>query len=193
MKVCSKCHYRLPVKCFYPDCAKTSGFSSECRSCKLAGGKTQHRMSRSPTHMSWSSMLSRCRDKNSPGYGGRGITVDPRWYVFRNFLMDMGRRPAGTSIERKDVNGNYCKDNCRWATVKEQCNNKRNSRFLSLRGETKTVTQWAEHVGLSPNALRERLKRGVDPEIAVFTPKLTNCHSRILRTPLNPSIPMPLC
>lgn len=83
----------------------------------------------SRTHGSWTGMLSRCRDKNKAcwkDYGGRGITVCDRWYEFANFLADMGECPPGLSLDRfPDRDGNYEPGNCRWATKKEQANNRR--------------------------------------------------------------------
>ncbi len=74
-------------------------------------------------------MLSRCNDPNATGYdnyGGRGIKVCRRWHKFENFLEDMGERPAGMTLDRyPDNDGNYKKSNCRWATAKEQVNNRR--------------------------------------------------------------------
>jgi hypothetical protein len=78
-------------------------------------------------------MLRRCYNPNwhkFAAYGGRGITVCDRWrgeHGFENFLADMGERPAGKTLDRKRVNENYEKDNCRWATQKEQCNNRRSN------------------------------------------------------------------
>lgn len=82
----------------------------------------------SPTYTTWKAMISRCTyatHKHWRHYGGRGIAVCARWRLFENFLADMGERPAGTSIDRINVNGNYEPSNCRWATDSEQRVNQR--------------------------------------------------------------------
>lgn len=83
---------------------------------------------RTPEYNSWRAMISRCfreKDPHFPAYGARGITVDPRWRDFKNFLVDMGKRPKGKTLDRINNDGNYTKDNCRWATDKLQHENRR--------------------------------------------------------------------
>lgn len=82
----------------------------------------------SKEYHSWNSMKNRCNNSNLKeykNYGGRGITYDKKWEDFREFYKDMGERPEGTTLDRIDVNGNYCKKNCRWATKEEQQRNQR--------------------------------------------------------------------
>lgn len=96
-------------------------------------------------------------------YGGRGIAVCPRWAdSFEAFLEDMGPRPTPLhTIERDDTNGNYEKSNCRWATRREQANNKRNNHRVEIDGTVRTVAQWAEVAGLTESGFRGRLRRGL--------------------------------
>lgn len=78
--------------------------------------------------MTWVAMLARCTNPKAtkyPLYGGRGIAVCERWLKFENFLADMGERPTGRTIDRKDNDSNYEPGNCQWSTAKEQANNRR--------------------------------------------------------------------
>lgn len=119
---------------------------------------------RNPTYKSWSSARDRCycqSNKDYHRYGGRGITMDSRWDDFTHFLSDMGERPVGRTLERKDNNGPYSKENCRWATPKEQARNRRNNRPLILyQGQKIAITDLAERLGLTYGALSRRLARG---------------------------------
>lgn len=121
-----------------------------------AGGHT-------PEYRAWAGVIQRTTNpKNTyySDYGGRGIKVCDRWRSsFQNFLDDMGHKPSkGHSIDRIDVNGNYEPDNCRWVTNEVQANNKRNNFNIEFQGEMKTVTQWAEIIGINRMALKYRLK-----------------------------------
>jgi hypothetical protein len=140
--------------------------------------KHGHNMANSPTYVSWQSMLRRVRGQH--GYADRGITVDPRWQSFENFLADMGERPAGATIDRIDNDGPYAPDNCRWASNDIQFNNKTNSRHITYDGRTQTVAQWAREVGLSRGVLYNRifllrwdLKRALEtPVSSAASPKV---------------------
>jgi hypothetical protein len=118
-------------------------------------------------------MIQRCTNPNSEyyaDYGGRGITVCEDWLKFENFYRDMGDRPSKDhSIDRSDNNGNYCKDNCRWRTNKEQQNNRGNNRLLEFNGTTKTVAGWSESVGIKYDTLYSRLRLGWSIEEALTT------------------------
>jgi hypothetical protein len=124
----------------------------------------------SSTYMVWRSMLQRCGEEGHMSfrnYGGRGIKVCERWKSFEGFLDDMGERPKGKTLDRTDNNGNYCKENCRWISMKENSNNRRNNRLLTLNGKTHTVAQWAALTGLNESTIRVRLHRGDSDEEAL--------------------------
>lgn len=133
-----------------------------------------HGMRQSPTYKAWAAMKTWCSNPNQDfyhRYGGRGITVCERWlHSFENFLADMGEKPEGMTLERKNSDGYYEPSNCVWATPKEQANNTSRNHYVEWRGETKTLVQWAEEIGLTQDALRNRLKRGWPVEKALTQP-----------------------
>ena len=87
---------------------------------------------RSVTYNSWRAMRGRCDDPSNErycDYGGRGIVYCDRWKSFENFLLDMGERPKGTTLDRKETSKNYDKENCQWATPLQQACNRRSTKI----------------------------------------------------------------
>lgn len=113
-------------------------------------------------YRAWGGMISRCYDKNNKdykNYGDRGILVCEKWKnSFLLFLKEMGEKPKETSIDRIDVNGHYCKKNCRWADIYQQARNKRNSIKLTYNGKTLSLSEWAKKSNLLTDTLRKRIK-----------------------------------
>lgn len=123
----------------------------------------------------WRGLITRCLPSaENPAYSARGITVCVRWFRYINFITDMGRAPSlAHSLDRKDNDGPYSPDNCRWATKREQNRNRRNNHKLTVNGETRLLCEWVERSGL-PNhtIIIKRLNRGWTPEQAIGTPAL---------------------
>ena len=141
-----------------------------------AGINVKHGMCYTPLNGVWRAMKRRCyykKDSRYENYGGRGITVCDEWkddfQAFYNWAMTNGYR-EGLSIDRIDVNGNYEPVNCRWATDKEQANNTRSNHFLTYNGETHTISEWAEIVGMKRDTLKRRIYSGWTIEKALTEP-----------------------
>jgi hypothetical protein len=117
-------------------------------------------MTGTPTYQIWQAMKRRCDNPNTEdyrNYGGRGIQVCDRWQTFEPFLSDMGLQPPGLTIDRIDVNGHYSPENCRWATMTEQQNNRRNTRRVLFDGAEYTLTELMAKLGCSRSTARRRV------------------------------------
>ncbi len=128
-----------------------------------------------PEYRAWLHMKVRCnweRDRAYHHYGGRGIKVCPRWEKsFVAFLEDMGLRPSPKhSLGRIDNEKGYSPENCRWETRTQQMRNTRRNRFLTFKGKTQTVSEWAVELGMEYGTLSARLLKGWSVEAALSTP-----------------------
>lgn len=139
---------------------------------------TTHGKTKTKTFKSWIEMKTRC-NSNAPhkvkSYKSKGIKVCERWSRFENFLDDMGERPKGMSLDRIDNDGDYCPENCRWATPTEQVRNRRNARWVKYGGEAIPLVELAKKSGIDYQLLYGAvIRRAVSPEDAVS--RLTSVH-----------------
>jgi len=121
-----------------------------------------------PLYNTWRAMVDRCNNPDNSNYslyGGRGIKVCKEWLDIDAFINDMHPKPSRKhSIDRKDNEGDYCPENCRWATSREQGRNKRNTILLTLDGVTMSLPEWAEHKGVKRRTMYMRYRRGCTTE-----------------------------
>lgn len=147
--------------------------------------QTTHRKCKTRAYKAWSHMIQRCdnpKNEHYAYYGGRGITYDPRWSVFGNFLSDMGETSDGMEIDRIDTDGNYCKRNCRWATRKENQNNKRSTLFVEHNGSRIPLTELADATRIPYACLYDRIRqRGWTVEQAINQPRFASRFKRVSR------------
>jgi hypothetical protein len=139
------------------------------------GRGERHGLSDTPEHIAWCSMRGRClnpNDRRYDRYGGRGITICPRWDDFSVFLADMGPKPKGrlVSIERVDNERGYSKENCIWATPMIQAANRSAfNRRLRFNGKTMILSHWARETGIDEGVIRFRLDSGWSIKDALTT------------------------
>lgn len=151
----------------------TSGQTHSC-GCKKGELISQHsphathRMRHSPEWNIWQGMLRRCHsegDKAFRHYGGRGIFVCDQWrHSFAQFYSDMGPRPKGLTMERKQNDGPYSPDNCMWADWFQQANNRRSSVKITHDGKTLSPAQWALLIGVPVGTIHKRRSAGMPVE-----------------------------
>lgn len=158
---------------------KRKGYVFCSRGCgSLKHGGYKNKMTE---YASWSAMKHRCNNPKHESYaryGGRGIAYDPSWENFKTFLNDMGLKPnSKMELERIDNDKNYCKENCKWATHKEQTRNrggKRATRLYTFEGKTMCIADWAKEVGISPQSMQKRLNNDWPLEKAFSKNGMTN-------------------
>lgn len=153
-----------------------AGTSQDCgctRTAKNAARRTTHGMWRHPAYNSWKSAHSRCRHRSGPSwhlYGGRGIQVSAYWSGFDQFWADMGPTwTEGATLDRIDCDGPYSKENCRWASPREQANNRRDNVFITTPNGRMTVVQASETFGIAANTIFARIRYGW-PEARLLEP-----------------------
>lgn len=132
---------------------------------------------RNAFYMKYFGLKNRCENQNNKDYwhyGAKGVKCE--WRTFWDFGEDMYESylihkekygAKNTTIERIDVGGNYCKENCRWATLSEQQRNKSNTRIITFKGKTKSLPEWADFIGIGRNQLHTRFIRGWSIEKAL--------------------------
>lgn len=124
-------------------------------------GKNIHGLRRHPLYSLWCEMRRKCSNPKHVDfdiYGGRGIKVCERWDDMKSFLEDMGEKPSPEStLGRIDNSGDYTPENCRWASIKQRNRNRRNTRYLTFRGETRSLGEFAERYGISSHNLWLRI------------------------------------
>ncbi len=131
---------------------------------------TTHNKTKHPLYHVWNSMLNRCYNthiKNYKNYGGRGIAVCDEWkndfQAFYDWAVCNGY-DEGLQIDRIDNDGNYEPSNCRFVTRKQNCNNKRSNVRITYKGVTKTMSEWADYIGVNYKAFTHRFERNWDIE-----------------------------
>jgi hypothetical protein len=170
--VICQCDCGKTIKCQISPIISKEVKSCGCYSAKLAHDRMLYRnkthgMAGKSEYNTWRSMKKRCYlkvHKSYKDYGGRGITVCDRWLSsFENFIQDMGTKPQGNySLDRIDNNGNYCPENCRWASPSEQGRNQRTNINITYQGQTKCIAEWAETIGMPYGKLHYRITAGKD-------------------------------
>lgn len=164
-------------------CGKTTvvracNLKTNTRSCgclkreMLLSNNVTHGRTNTPEYRAWFATVQRCTNPKHPywpRYGGRGISVWPRWRKFENFFADMGLKPSPShSLDRVDVNSGYCLANCRWATPKQQASNTSLSIQLSHNGKTQVASAWSEELGIPRSTIYSRIRRGWSPDAVLF-------------------------
>jgi len=167
------------------ECVCDCGGITICTTSNLTGGNSQscgcqkgkvlqtHGRSKHPTYKHWRNMIHRCTNPNSADfqrYGGAGITVDDSWKDIETFIVDMGIPPSNMhTLDRINSALGYSKNNCRWATRKEQARNRKNTLFIINKIP---LAQWCEENSIDYNLALRRFHAGFTPEEIINTPTM---------------------
>jgi len=129
----------------------------------------------------WKNMKQRCTNPNNPryvDYGGRGITVCKRWLSFENFYADMGDRPKGMSLDRRNNDRGYSPSNCQWASTSAQNINSRRAKPTRIGNETMCISDWCRKTGITYGLYKARVRKGWSLEKALTTPPRKQVNNR---------------
>lgn len=180
-----ECGIERPVRSIY--LRRGSSTSCGCAMPGLVGNALRtHGRSSSLLYFAWAGMKKRCQNPahtSYASYGGRGIKVCERWEKFENFLADMGERPLGPermTLERRNNDGNYCKENCYWTSYKVQANNqrpKKTSVYITHEGRTMNLKSWERETGLAHSVIQRRIQAGwtVNEALTIPSQKRPHC------------------
>ena len=164
-------HYYYKCKCDCGNYKVVADYNLRNNSTKSCGclsreNKIKHNKSNTKLYRKYYAMKQRCYNSKYSryfDYGGRGIKICDEWknnfMSFYNWAINNGYQ-ENLSIDRIDVNGNYCPENCRWITMEEQQSNTRKSHFIEYNGEKHTIAEWSRIIKVSPNTIRFHLNRG---------------------------------
>lgn len=146
---------------------------------------------RTRLYNTWLNMKQRCLNKNNPrysNYGGKGVKICYEWLddftKFKDWAIGNGYR-ENLTIDRIDVDGDYEPANCRWISNNQQQNNKTNNRMIEYKGETKTLKEWAKHLGINYKTLQKRIYQGWGVETAFTLPLQTHRRGKMHETKSN--------
>ncbi len=148
---------------------------------------------RTVEYQTWHAMMQRCNNPKSskfPIYGARGIRICSRWLKFENFFADMGPKPSlKHSIDRIDNNGNYEPSNCRWASIKEQSQNKRSTIMIEFDGQILCMSDWDRRNGWPRCTVQSRIRLGWSIKNALTIPYRSRSRHREIPPPCSEVLP----
>lgn len=174
-----KCNCKKQVTIIVSTSKLKSGHTQSCGCLweeAVEESRITHNLSKEPIYYVWNTMKARCynpKNKSYKDYGGRGIKVCEEWKNnFKDFYSWAISKnySKGLTIDRINVNGDYCPENCKLSTQKEQGNNKRNNHYLEFNNQSHTISEWADITGLKRDTLKRRIYLGWSVERALTTP-----------------------